>query len=414
MDPYLELRHQLAERYPRSDDALGIARSAGIDASDLVHEGQSSIGMWDRLLRAARHQHRWEVLAYVVVMENPALAQLVAHAKDSQQGASPREQWTRDMMISLRSILATYYPLLDDARRFAKEAGLNTTHISLSAKAITNWFNIIEYAGNQGKIDALLELALLEYPGDDKLKRLKAGMQIPMLEGPEPVWRGPSAVAELERIIGAQSTLVPISYFELGLLRSRSVVRVRLPDGSSGTGFVIDNNFLVTNHHVLRNLEEARTAVIEFNYQKNTNGLDAPIEECSLDPETYFRTSEKQDWTVVHIKGNPSAKWGTLPMGRARLKVGDHVNIIQHAGGGTKQVSFFANVVAYVDNVMVQYLTDTLPGSSGSPVFDTNWNLVAIHHSGGWVSEPNIRSKNTYYRNQGTLIDCIIDGIASS
>jgi V8-like Glu-specific endopeptidase len=31
----------------------------------------------------------------------------------------------------------------------------------------------------------------------------------------------------------------------------------------------------------------------------------------------------------------------------------------------------------------VQYTTDTLPGSSGSPVFNDNWEVVALHHAGG-------------------------------
>jgi V8-like Glu-specific endopeptidase len=62
-----------------------------------------------------------------------------------------------------------------------------------------------------------------------------------------------------------------------------------------------------------------------------------------------------------------------------RLKPGDH----------------FANAVVLVGEGRVQYLTDTLPGSSGSPVFDADWNVVALHHSGGWLKEPNAASKTT-------------------
>ena len=98
----------------------------------------------------------------------------------------------------------------------------------------------------------------------------------------------------------------------------------------------------------------------------------------------------------------------------ASLKVGDHVNIIQHAGGGPKQVSFNANVIVFVGDTRIQYLTDTLPGSSGSPVFDTNWNLVGLHHSGGWIFEPNSPQKSPYYRNEGILIDRIIRGLGKA
>jgi Trypsin-like peptidase domain len=101
-----------------------------------------------------------------------------------------------------------------------------------------------------------------------------------------------------------------------------------------------------------------------------------------------------------------------LPLRRASVQTGDHVNIIQHPGGGLKQISLFANVVVFVGGGRVQYLTDTLPGSSGSPVLNANWNVVALHHSGGWLIEPNTGSKTTYYRNEGIMIDRIIDGLA--
>ena len=34
------------------------------------------------------------------------------------------------------------------------------------------------------------------------------------------------------------------------------------------------------------------------------------------------------------------------------------------------------------DGTEIRYRTNTLPGSSGSPCFNSNWELVALHHSG--------------------------------
>ena len=34
------------------------------------------------------------------------------------------------------------------------------------------------------------------------------------------------------------------------------------------------------------------------------------------------------------------------------------------------------------DELFLQYTTDTLPGSSGSPAFNKDWEVVALHHSG--------------------------------
>ena len=86
--------------------------------------------------------------------------------------------------------------------------------------------------------------------------------------------------------------------------------------------------------------------------------------------------------------------------------------IIQHPEGGPKQLSFFHNVVVHVGEGRVQYLTDTQPGSSGSPVFDRGWNVVALHHSGGWFSDPV--SRHNQLRNQGIHVSVLVRGLRSA
>jgi V8-like Glu-specific endopeptidase len=54
---------------------------------------------------------------------------------------------------------------------------------------------------------------------------------------------------------------------------------------------------------------------------------------------------------------------------------------------------------------VVQYLTDTMPGSSGSPVFNDKWELIVLHHSGGWLPEPS--TKSTHFRNEGIRVSAI-------
>ena len=203
---------------------------------------------------------------------------------------------------------------------------------------------------------------------------------------------GADSASQLEAIVSNRSTLVPISYLEEGLIRARSVARIVRKDGGLGTGFLIEGNRLVTNNHVLSNEQAAATAVVQFNYQKTLDGLDAAFEEFRFKAAT-LKTSTEDDWSVVELDGDAAARWGALALNHVTPQVMDAVTIIQHAGGGPKQISYIANVVVFVDQSRVQYLTDTLPGSSGSPVFDRNWNVVALHHSGGWMPEPGSRSK---------------------
>ncbi len=321
-------------------------------------------------------------------------------------------EWNYKELSNLNEILANLYPQDNDARRMAAKAGLRTAFISFENKAISTWFNVLEYAKVQRKVDEVVNSALEENPNDESLKRAKEGTPPPSVRGPETKdWAGPSAAATLEKLMGASSTLVPITFLEIGLLRARSVVRVKRQDDSSGTGFITDASLLITNHHVLPDAASAASSIIQFNYQQTADGSDAKFEEARLVSET-FRTSKTDDWSAVKVEGGVPLKWGSLDLKKVSVKAGDHVNIIQHPGGGQKQISLVANVVVFVGGGRVQYLTDTLPGSSGSPVFDADWNVVALHHSGGWLTEPNAGSKTTYYRNEGISIEKIIEGLA--
>jgi len=322
-------------------------------------------------------------------------------------------EWQGDVLIDLRELLARLYPTERDARRVATEAGLNTGLIALEGTSIVNvWFAILQYAVNQGKVGSVIGAARRDYPDNEALRQTEEGAPPKRIAGPEPRdWRSTRTASQLEKILGRASTLVPINFLEIGIVKARSVAKVRLPDGASGSGFLTHDDLLITNHHVLPDKATASAATALFNYQLTAASLSAEIDKRKLLPNSLFQTSESDDWTAVRVAGHPQAKWGELPLARARIGVGTRVNIVQHPAGQHKQISFLFNLVAYVGNNRVQYLTDTEPGSSGSPVFDEKWNVVALHHSGGWLPEPGSDQNTTFYRNEGILIDVIVDGL---
>jgi Trypsin-like peptidase domain/Effector-associated domain 1 len=324
--------------------------------------------------------------------------------------------WDRQALINLRELLARIYPTERDARTVAVEAGLNTGLISLEGTSIINtWFAILQHADNQDKVDAVVLRALRDHPDNEALQHAVRRAPPRVIAGPEATdWRSSNSVWQLEKIVGPKSTLVPISFLELGVAKARSVAKVRLADGASGSGFLTRNGILITNHHVLPNAAAAGTATTLFNYQQTVAGLSAEADERPLLPDDLFMTSRQDDWTAVRVAGNPGERWGELPLAPAWLQVGNRVNIIQHPAGRHKQISLLFNLVAFIGNNRVQYLTDTEPGSSGSPVFDERWNVVALHHSGGWLPEPGGSDPaKTFYRNEGILIDVIIAGLAA-
>jgi len=109
---------------------------------------------------------------------------------------------------------------------------------------------------------------------------------------------------------------------------------------------------------------------------------------------------------VIQIEGEPGNEWGWLPLLPREIRRGDRVNIVQHPNGQPKQISLQNNFIEYVGGDIVQYVTSTLPGSSGSPVLNDAWEIVALHHAGGNIREPTTQRR--YFRNEGILAGSIL------
>ena len=209
----------------------------------------------------------------------------------------------------------------------------------------------------------------------------------------------------IEKINGTNN-LRTIAVLDELLQISRSVVHITIPGEGVATGFMIAPDVLMTNNHVFRSAEYAQDAILRFNYRIDISGSMAPTDDYATD-SAFFHTSEALDYSIVRVKGAPGMKWGyiKIPL-TTKVEVADDVFIIQHPSGGPKQIALSDNEVAYADDTVVQYLTDTLPGSSGSPVLNDSMRLIAIHHSGGWIPEPSTGS--THFRNEGIRISAIL------
>jgi V8-like Glu-specific endopeptidase len=208
-----------------------------------------------------------------------------------------------------------------------------------------------------------------------------------------------------EKITGTNN-LRSISVLDKMVQLSRAVAHITIPGRGVASGFMIRPDVLMTNNHVFGSKDDAAEAIIRFNYQIDLTGNFLPTDDYQCDV-TFFHTNAPLDYSVVKVAGSPGLKWGYIqPPSSDTVAVSDDVFIIQHPGGQHKQIALSDNEVAYVDDTFVQYLTDTLPGSSGSPVFNDSMRLVALHHSGGWIPEPSTGS--THYRNEGIRISAIL------
>lgn len=182
-----------------------------------------------------------------------------------------------------------------------------------------------------------------------------------------------------EKISGGRDFL-PARFLSDGHTRSEAVCRIKT-QFSLGTGFLIaSHDFIMTNNHVLEDEDSASSSIAEFDFEAGDETL-----VVRLQPERFFMTDERLDFTIVACDGSALSDRTPVPLLRnpATVTRGDRVNIIQHPSGRMKEIAIHNNEVIN-DGLqeVIHYETDTEPGSSGSAVFNNDWDLVALHHAG--------------------------------
>lgn len=203
------------------------------------------------------------------------------------------------------------------------------------------------------------------------------------------------STTELERLLGTND-LVDEFYLERALLAARPVCRisVRAPSGHErgcATGFMVSPRLLLTNHHVFRTADEAAPSIAEFNYRLDVAGRPEASFPFRLRPDLFYFGHQPLDYALVAVE--PRSMDGRAELsqfgyhrlipdsGKALLK--EWMTIVQHPGGARRQFAIRENqCVDDSDPVAIWYVSDTAQGSSGSPVLNDSFQVVALHYTG--------------------------------
>lgn len=214
----------------------------------------------------------------------------------------------------------------------------------------------------------------------------------------------------LEAIIGSVD-FVGVSYLERGVTAAHAVGRVNVGDASGrtieyGTGSMVAPRVLLTNHHVLPDAAAAAGSRIEFDFEDGPDGQPRQSRSFRFAPDQLFIADEDLDFAIVAVDpaGGDLDGYGVNPLIEAEGKaiVGEFVTIVQHPKAQRKQVALRENRIVDVVEAKMHYEADTEPGSSGSPVFNDQWEIVALHHA----SVPNASGKGVI--NEGIRVSRII------
>lgn len=229
------------------------------------------------------------------------------------------------------------------------------------------------------------------------------------------------------------NVFIDFTAYKQGYSCCESVARIgRSKESGDGTGFLLkgrelqeswgDEWVLLTNAHVISDDANIR-AVLQA-----LHPAEAKIIFEALDRNEIFRVGEilfyspplELDVTVVRFREDEKVRLSkltqtvvpysvspVLPLISGDAQIDPRLYVIGHPDGGPLQFSMQDNLLLDTEAPRIHYRTPTEGGSSGSPVFNQQWELIGIHHAGKKDMKRLNGKDGTYEANEGIWIQAV-------
>jgi V8-like Glu-specific endopeptidase len=266
---------------------------------------------------------------------------------------------------------------------------------------------LIQWAESDGRTKELLLAAVKEKPGNRELRTAKEAIL------------GTSDRDDLEKIVLSNPQIFSDGdAWRKAMIRAEwTVCRAEKPEGLPvGTAFLVAPNLVLTNYHVAHDQKygdfskHPETVRLRFGFRILADGTPEAGTLYALHKEWDVHKSpvDQLDYALVRLAkeagkdviGNfqqaPKRGWNKLQRTAARESQG--LFILQHPLGDTLKMA--NGGVANQAGDWLDYAVDTEEGSSGSPVFNNKWELVALHSRSGKGAV-----------NRGVAISAILDDL---
>ena len=338
---------------------------------------------------------------------------------------------TGPQQARLRMALVAAFPELKDLKLLVKDQlDVNLpTIVGIGADMTTIVFDLISWAVRYGRLGELIAGARAENPRNPDLLEFLETMGLTAASG--------TPKSTLEKIVGNNVAFLDVARWREGLEeREHQVGRVECAGEAVGTAFLVGPDLVLTNYHVIESIAggDAGGWGVRFGYKVASGGTtidpgtlvdfagtwqidSSPY--SPLDTRTLLERNNEEpgvdllDHALIRLArgiGDESRRANSPePRGFIRTRAAPTtwtgvrgLAILQHPLGGPLKLALGLppDLTRNATGSRVRYTTPTEPGSSGSPVFDSDWNLIALHHSG----DPRIKQP-TY--NEAIPIDLI-------
>ncbi|GAB5521606.1 MAG: hypothetical protein RhofKO_38570 [Rhodothermales bacterium] len=183
-------------------------------------------------------------------------------------------------------------------------------------------------------------------------------------------------------------------YRKLGQAVGRLDMLMEEPStGRRGTGTctatIISREHILTNYHCIPGSDagvRVRRAVLQMAYLSDDQ--DATSYTVSTTP---VEANESLDYAILRVQGNPSARYGTVPLYVRDPQPNEELFLIHHPAGMTQRITRrgcrLSDSSRALYGTELRHRCDTKGGSSGSLIFSDNnegdrFYVVGLHYAG--------------------------------
>lgn len=348
-----------------------------------------------------------------------------------------------------QDVLLDAFSLTEFDQMLLFQLGINRENIGLGDNKRAVIFNVLVFFQARDKTTDLVSAAARANTDNQKLFAFaqRIGIAPVTLIGKAGDLKPTTDQTALQREVRNTNSLLDIAKWRERLLEvEQQVCRVEINTAEGllyGTGFLVGPGTVMTNYHVMKPVIDKPdlTAKVRFRFdykimedgdtinsgavyrlaandwlidQSEYSPLDEVADTAGAAPEL-----TQLDYALVRLNGEPGnlpvgssaqpgavlRKWITVTNQAYDFQPDTALYILQHPQGEPLKMCLDTEAIIGLNGnrTRVRYRTNTEKGSSGSPCFNKDWELVALHHSG----DPNYETLHKPEYNQGVPIDMI-------
>ncbi len=170
------------------------------------------------------------------------------------------------------------------------------------------------------------------------------------------------------------------------------------------TGFMITDDYMVTNYHCIPDQAICETAVAVFGYLRSVEDETSYGESFKCSEIVRSMNGNTYDLSIIKLAGAPgqAGQYGHIALDDNAVVLGDPLIIIGYPYGNPEVASRKHCAVSTLpaesptspNPIDLGHTCDTDEGSSGSPVLSKDFKLVGIHHWGIERTSPKWSKEN--------------------